>query len=543
MASAHVKVKEAGIRKRLLASLAPRARRVVEFIETHLCVPEGSDAGKPVVLRNWQIAELQKIYGNNRKTRRAILSFGRKNGKTALAAMLLLVHLCGPEARPNGQLFSAARSREQAAVLFRLAAQMVRRSPAIAPEVVVVDSKKEMRCGALGTVYRALSRDAPTALGLSPVFIVHDELGQVKGPRDPLYEALETATGAQSDPLSIIISTQAPTDADLLSVLIDDALKGTDPRVVVSLYTAPEDMDPFSEEAVRLANPAFGDFQNPAETMDMAQGAKRMPALENGYRNLVLNQRVDASTPFISRGVWKSIAMNGVWRGGQPSVADFCDAPVFGGLDLSEVNDLTCMVLQAPIGGVWHVRPFFWLPEEGLVDRARKDRVPYDVWASQGLIELCPGRSVSYDWVATRVVEILRPLNIQRMAFDRWNWRHFQPCLERAGAPSNWLQGEEKALFQGFGQGMVSMSPALRTLESRILNGEMVHTSHPVLTMCMANAVVTKDPAGNRKLDKAKAAGRIDGAVSLAMAAGVSGEYRESAPSSSYLKSSPLMVL
>ena len=543
MASAHTKMQTAKERKALLASLAPRARRVVAFIETHLCVPEGRDAGKPVVLRNWQIAEIQKIYGNPHGTRRAILSFGRKNGKTALAAMLLLVHLCGPEARPNGQLYSAARSREQAAVLFRLAGQMVRRSPAIAPEVVVVDSKKEMRCFQLGTVYRALSRDAPTALGLSPAFIVHDELGQVKGPRDPLYEALETATGAQSDPLSLVISTQAPTDADLLSVLIDDALKGTDPRVVVSLYTAPEDLDPFGEEAVRAANPAFGDFQNPVETMAMAEDARRMPARENEFRNLILNQRVDASTPFISRGLWRSCTMSGVWRGGQPSVADFGDAPVFGGLDLSEVNDLTCLVLKAPIGGVWHTRPFFWLPEEGIVERSRKDRVPYDVWASQGLIELCPGRSVSYDWVATRLVEILRPLNVQRVAFDRWNWRHFRPCLERAGAPASWLSEEDDALFARFGQGMVSMSPALRTLESRILDGDLAHTGHPVLTMCMANAVVTKDPSGNRKLDKAKAAGRIDGAVSLAMASGVSGEYRENAPSPSYLKSAPLMVL
>ena len=535
MASAHVQIKEAGIRRRLLASLAPRAQRVVAFIETHLCVPEGKDAGKPVVLRNWQIAELQKIYGNNRKTRRAILSFGRKNGKTALAAMLLLVHLVGPEARPNGQLYSAARSREQAAVLFRLAPAMVRRSPAIAVEVSVIESKKEMRVPALGTVYRALSRDAPTALGLSPVFIVHDELGQVKGPRDPLYEALETATGAQDDPLSIVISTQAPTDADLLSVLIDDALKGADPRVVVSLYTAPEDMDPFSEEAVRLANPAFGDFQNPAETMGMAEDARRMPARENEFRNLILNQRVDASTPFVSRGVWNTC---------NAPVADFGDAPVFGGLDLSEVNDLTAMVLKANIGGVWHVRPFFWLPEFGLAERSRKDRIEYDVWASNGLIELCPGKSIDYDWVARRVVDILRPLNVQRMAFDPYNWRHFRPCLERAGAPSNWLsQEDDDAMFAKFRQGTVSMSPALRTLESRLLNAEIAHGGHQLLGWCMANAVVTKDRAGNRMLDKAKSSGRIDGAVALAMASGVSSEYRENAPSSSYLETQSLMVL
>jgi phage terminase large subunit-like protein len=136
---------------------------------------------------------------------------------------LLLLHLCGPEAKSNSQLYSAAQSREQASILFSLAAKMVRMSPDLSQYVVVRDTAKQLACGELGTLYRALSAEASTAYGLSPAFVVHDELGQVKGPRSELYEALETAAGAQSDPLSIIISTQAPTDADLLSVLISDA--------------------------------------------------------------------------------------------------------------------------------------------------------------------------------------------------------------------------------------------------------------------------------------------------------------------------------
>jgi phage terminase large subunit-like protein len=128
--------------------------------------------------------------------------------------------------------------------------------------VVIRDTIKELFCPELGTLYKALSAEASTAYGLSPVFIVHDELGQVKGPRSELYDALETAVGAHDDPLSIIISTQAPTDADLLSVLIDDALQGNDPKVVVSLYTADMEIDPFSVKAMKQANPAYGDFLN-----------------------------------------------------------------------------------------------------------------------------------------------------------------------------------------------------------------------------------------------------------------------------------------
>src|SRR5690606_23770718 len=145
---------------------------------------------------------------------------------------LLLLHLCGPEARANSQLFSAAQSRDQASILFALAAKTVRMSPELNSVVTVRDTAKQLFCEELGTLYRALSAEASTAYGLSPVFIVHDELGQVRGPRSELYEALETATGAQDSPLSIVISTQAPNPTDLLSVLIDDAKTGADKRVV-----------------------------------------------------------------------------------------------------------------------------------------------------------------------------------------------------------------------------------------------------------------------------------------------------------------------
>src|SRR5262249_28393880 len=159
--------------------------------------------------------------------------------------------------------------------------------------ITIQETAKSLTCPELGTRYRALSADATTAYGLSPVLLIHDELGQVRGPRSPLYEALETATGAQDSPLSIIISTQAPTDADLLSVLIDHAQAGHAPHVVLSLHTAPPDLDPFDEATIRLANPAFGTFLNAREVLGMAQDAKRMPPREAEYRNLILNQRVE----------------------------------------------------------------------------------------------------------------------------------------------------------------------------------------------------------------------------------------------------------
>ena len=157
---------------------------------------------------------------------------------------------------------------------------MVRMNRDLAQAVVVRETAKELLCPELGTKYKALSAEASTAFGLSPALIIFDELGQVRGPRSSLYEALETATAAQASPLSIIISTQAPTDADLLSILIDDALAGHDPHTVVKLYSASTDLDPFAEATIRLANPAFDAFMNQREVLAMAADAKRMPARE-----------------------------------------------------------------------------------------------------------------------------------------------------------------------------------------------------------------------------------------------------------------------
>lgn len=493
-----------------------RGERNIAWVQEHCRIPEGKDVGKPVRLRDWQKSDLRRIYDNPAGTRRAIISFGRKNAKSTMAAFLLLLHLCGPEARANSQLNSAAQSRDQAGVIFGLAAKMVRLSPSLHAVVAVRDTAKQLFCAELGTLYRALSADASTAYGLSPIFIVHDELGQVKGPRSELYEALETAVGAHENPLSIIISTQAPTDADLLSVLIDDAKEENDPRVVLSLYTADIKLDAFSEEAIRQANPAFGDFLNATEVLAMAEDARRMPSRQAEYENLVLNRRVEMSSPFISRGLWESCKGE--------VVESFKGLPVYMGLDLSETADLTAKVMIAPVGGKWHVKPTFWLPAEGLRDKSAKDRVPYDMWAAapEKFLSTTPGKSVEYEYVSETLRSDFDELDVRAVAFDRWGWKHLRPWLVKVG-----FSEAELERFVEFGQGYESMSPALRDLESAILDGKIIHDGNPVLTMCAANAVVQSDPAGNRKLTKAKSRGRIDGMVALAMAKAVSSMHEE----------------
>lgn len=481
----------------------------IRWIEKFCRVPDGKDIGKPLKLAPFMRDDLCAIYDNPHGTRRAILSRGRKNAKTTETALIALLHLVGPMYVRNGQIFSSARALEQAGILFRLACKMIRMSPVLRAALEIKEAKKEIHCPELGTVYRALSAETSTAYGLSPVLVIHDELGQITGPHSELYEALETATAAQENPLSIIISTQARTDNDLLSILIDDAIAGHDPRTILRLHVAPKELDPFSDEAIRAANPAFDVFMNAAEVRAMARDAKRITASENGYRNLVLNQRVDALAPFVSIETWRAC--------GDPiKPLDECD-DVFAGLDLSATKDLTALVMIGKIDGIWQIEPHFWLPAEGLADKSRLDRTPYDLWARQGFLHTTPGRTVDYDFVADRLAHFFDRYPIKKVAFDAWNFKHLKPYLLAAGMNEELI----KEKFVEFHQGFRSMSPALGELDRHLSNRRMAHGNHPVLQMCAYNATIVSDPAGNQKFTKKRHYGRIDGMVALAMAVGV----------------------
>ena len=499
-------------RKQRPQALGPvTAADVIAFIEQVCFVPEGKFVGHPLKLQDWQKDILRLIYDNESgPTRRAIVSMGRKNAKTTLAACLLLAHLCGPPARnkPNSELYSAAQSRDQAAIIFSLACKMVRLNPMLASAVRIMETAKMLVCGELGTRFRALSAEATTAFGLSPSLIIHDELGRVRGPRSPLYEALETAVGAQEAPLSIIISTQAANDSDLLSILIDDALRGDDPSTVIRLFAAPPDLDPFSIEAIEAANPALNSFMNKREVLAMAADAKRMPARANEFRNLILNQRVETSSPFVDPAAWLAC-------GGEPRSIE--GLSVFGGLDLSESGDLTALVLgHVDVDGVWNIKAHFWLPGDRIAEKAARDHAPYDDWAATGALELTPGAAIGYEFIAERLKEVFEDYRVEKIAFDMWNWVHLRPWLSKAGFSEHMLETR----FIPFGQGYKSMSPAVRDLETLILERKLRHGGHPVLTMCIANSVIERGDAGNRKLSKKRSTGRMDGAVALVMAIG-----------------------
>lgn len=497
-----------------------RGERVIAFIEKFCRVPEGALVGAPIRLEGFQRDFILEIYDNPAGTKKAYLSLARKNGKTALIACLVLAHLVGPEAKQNSQIVSGAMSREQAGIVFNLTAKMIRLNPDLEAVTRIVDSRKQLFGLPMGVEYRALAAEGKTAHGLSPVLAILDEIGQVKGPRSEYVGAIVTSQGAHESPLLIAISTQAADPADLFSIWLDDAAASGDPRIVSHVYAAPADCKLDDPEAWKAANPALGVFRSLADVEQQAAEAKRMPSAEATFRNLVLNQRVATTSPFMSRSVWEGC-------GAQPRPLAEC-VEIYAGLDLSMFSDMTAFVMVGrDAEDVWHVHPTYWLPGQGLADKARKERMPYDLWRDQGYLRTTPGPAISYADVARQIAELTDGLDITAIAFDRWKIEFLKPEFDRIG-----LSLPLVAHGQGFKY--EEMPFALDTTESLFLRGQVRHGMHPIMTANAAGAVVVKDPAGNRKLDKHKATGKIDGLVALCMALGLASKGAEAAPTPSY---------
>jgi phage terminase large subunit-like protein len=315
---------------------------------------------------------------------------------------------------------------------------------------------------------------------------------------------MDSAQGARANPLMLVISTQAADDHAPLSVLVDYGLRVQhgeviDPAFHMTLYQAPIDADPWSEETWRLANPAMGDFRSYSDIKRQADQARSMPSQENRFRNLILNQRVAAEAKLFERERWQSC-------GGDANIPD--GAKVFGAVDLGATRDMTALVLVwADAEDVFHVQPHFWLPGN-ILERTDEDMAPYDVWARQGLLYPA-GEGTDPKLVARKIAELNGRYRITSIAFDAWRIVELQRALDDIGC---------RVLLTPHGQGFRDMNGAIDVLERLIFQQRIRHGGHPILTWNVSNAVATRNADGFRKLDKVKSSGRIDGAQALAMA-------------------------
>ena len=489
-----------------------RHDRVTAFCED-LPITSGPLAGTKMRLRPWQRKFIEAVYRIDAKGRRpvrtAVLSMGRKNGKTQLAAALALCHLLGPESEPRGEVYSCALTRDQAAKIFSEMAAILGKHPELDDRCNIIRFTKQIEVltgEGEGSIYAALSADAGSKLGLSPSFVVYDELGSA--PNRDLYDAMDTATGAREAPLMVVISTQAAADHAVLSELVDYGLKVQTGDVVdasfhLTLHAAPAEADPWVADTWRMANPALGDFRSFEDVERQAAQAKLVPSKESAFRNLILNQRVSAVSRFIHKAEWDAC-------GDAVDREKLKGLPCYGGLDLSGSRDLTALALAFPgENNMVDVVMRFFMPESNIEDRSNEDHVPYALWARQGYITLIPGPVIDPGFVADALAHEATVYDLKALAFDRWGMENLKRELGLIGA---------NLPLVPHGQGFKDFSPAVDMLERSVAQKRIRHGANPVLNMCAANAVISRDPAGGRKLDKAKASGRIDGLVALAMA-------------------------
>jgi len=485
-----------------------RVARLIAFLES-LPVTKGILAGTKMKLLPGQRRFVEAVYGRvakdgRRTIRIAIKSEARGNGKTGLVAGLMLAHLLGPECEPRGECYSAAYNKLQAALIFAEMRAIIEAVPEFECRCNIQRYGKVIEVlegDGAGSVYESLSADDKRAHGLSPSFWCFDEYAQA--PNSDLLDTLRTSMGKRNESLGIIISTQASNDWHPLSQLIDDAALGLDPSVYLQLAAAPAEADIFDEATWFACNEGLGKFLDLAEFRAQAEQAKRLPSLRAKFQNLRLNQRIDARVQFISDADWMT-----------------CDAPVdlplligkpcYAGLDLSQTTDMCALVLYWPHDG--SVLPYFWLPEDGLLDRDRKEGGHYRTWRDAGLLETTPGKAINFKAIVHRLGEIRARYDLKCVAYDRAFIKSFNARCEEEGV---------RLPLKEYGQGFVSMSPAVQLLEAAVLDRKIHHGAHPILRWQMSNVAIELDSAANRKPSKKRAIGHIDGVVSLLMALAV----------------------
>jgi phage terminase large subunit-like protein len=482
---------------------------------------KGEWAGRPVILEPWQQFVVWSIFGwkriedDTRRFRTAILEVARKNGKTTMAAGIGL-YLLIADGEPGAEVYSAATKRDQARLSHGEATRMAKASPQVRREVRVY--KDNIHIPDTASKFEPLSADYDTLDGLNVHGALVDEIHAHKT-RD-VWDLLETATGARRQPLMFGISTSGHDRQSLFfdqheytikvleGVIVDDSWFGIIYTIDKRHDSDPESVqdDDWEDETNWIkANPNLGVCKKWDDMRRKARRAKEMPAALNAFLRLELDVWTQAETKWINLDHWRACGQAVDELGMRGRIC-------YGGLDLSSTTDVTAWILVFPPQAeddLYRVLCRFFIPEESMRERVRRDRVPYDAWVRQGFIAATPGNVVDYDFVLHQIAEDLEAFDVHQGAFDRWGAAHIQSQLMEMGG--------EDFLVQ-FGQGFASMSAPMKELEKLILGHQLAHGNHPVLTWMADNLVAREDPAGNIKPDKEKSREKIDGMVALIMA-------------------------
>lgn len=482
----------------------------VAFIES-LCHTKGTWAGKKFELIDWQEQIIRDLFGTlkpngYRQFNTAYIEIPKKQGKSELAAAVALLLTCG-DGEQRAEVYGCAADRQQASIVFEVAADMVRMCPALSKRVKILASQKRIIYIPTNSFYQVLSAEAYSKHGFNIHGVVFDELHTQ--PNRKLFDVMTKGSGdARMQPLYFLITT-AGTDTHSICYethqKAKDILEGRkiDPTFYPVIYGADESDDWTDQKVWKKANPSLGITVGIDKVQAARESAKQNPSEENSFRQLRLNQWVKQAVRWMPMDKWDKCAF-------AVNEDDLRGRVCYGGLDLSSTTDITAFVLVFPPldeEDKYVIIPYFWIPEGTLDLRVKRDHVPYDVWERQGYLQTTEGNVIHYGYIEKFIEKLGERFNIREIAFDRWGAVQMVQNLEGMGFT-----------VVPFGQGFKDMSPPTKELMKLTLEQRIAHGGHPVLRWNMDNIFVRTDPAGNIKADKEKSTEKIDGAIATIMA-------------------------
>lgn len=482
----------------------------VSFIEA-LSHTKGTWAGKPFDLIDWQEQIIRDVFGTlkpngYRQFNTAYVEIPKKQGKSELAAAIALLLTCGDN-EERAEVYGCAADRNQASIVFNVAADMVRMCPALAKRVKILDSTKRLIYQPTGSIYQVLSADVSNKHGFNTHGVVFDELHTQ--PNRKLYDVMTKGSGdARTQPLYFLITTAGDNQNSICWEVHQKALdiisgRKTDPTFYPVIYGAALEDDWSDPKVWKKANPSLGITVTIDKVKAAFESARQNPAEENSFRQLRLNQWVKQAVRWMPMDKWDKCAFN-------VDPEELKGRVCYGGLDLSSSTDITAFVLVFPPldeDDKYFILPYFWIPEDNIDLRVKRDHVNYDLWERQGFIKTTEGTVVHYAFIESFIEELGMKYNIREIAFDRWGAVQMTQNLENLGFT-----------VIPFGQGFKDMSPPTKELMKLTLEEKLAHGGHPVLRWMMDNIYIRTDPAGNIKADKEKSTEKIDGAVATIMA-------------------------
>jgi phage terminase large subunit-like protein len=491
------------------------AEYVRDFFVKFLHHSKGRWAGQPFELLAWQWERIVlPLYGwkrpdGSRRFRMAYIEVAKKNGKSTLLSGLSLYHLIA-DGEAGAEVYTAAKDRKQASIIYNEAASMVRKSPSLFGRVMLTDSKKRMAFVETDSIYQALSADVESQEGLNASAIFFDELHSQK--TRALWECLEFAGAAREQPLLVSITT-AGVDRESICYeqrqIAERILDGTDDHTLEFLpvvFAAEPDDDTMSEATWYKANPSLGVTIDLEQFAEQARQAHAVPSKLNAWKRRRLDMWTESETAWFTIEDWAKC-------GDVVSELSLLGKPCYAGLDISSTKDITALVLAFPndIEG-YDLLCRFWIPKDAAHKREARDRVPYSAWERDGFVTMIPGNTIDQDFIRHEVNELNGKFDILNLGYDPWNATNLAKQL-----------GDDGLELTQVRQGFVSLNEPSKIFESKLLDGKMRHGNHPVLSWMARNVSIGEDPAGNIKPLKPNGRNpyKIDGIVAAVIAVAV----------------------